>query len=110
MPGFRMELEGTPRARDTARPAKKALARVQLLRRMGKLEATPRNCPARAARAAPLEPSAPLGLARKNSREVSGVHIANVVAPAIFGERGILEPGTPSAATDAWSGGKRRLG
>ncbi|CAJ1376225.1 unnamed protein product, partial [Effrenium voratum] len=31
--------------------------------------------------------------------EVSGVHIANVVAPAIFGERGILEPGTPSAAT-----------
>jgi len=31
--------------------------------------------------------------------EVRGVHIANIVAPAIFGERGILEPGTPSAAT-----------
>ena len=31
--------------------------------------------------------------------QVRGVHIANIVAPAIFGERGILEPGTPSAAT-----------
>ncbi|CAK9099556.1 unnamed protein product [Durusdinium trenchii] len=31
--------------------------------------------------------------------EVSGVHIANVVAPAIFGERGILEPGSLSSAT-----------
>lgn len=31
--------------------------------------------------------------------EVSGVHIANVVAPAIFGERGLLEPGSFSSAT-----------
>jgi len=31
--------------------------------------------------------------------EVSGTHIANVVAPAIFGERGLLEPGAFSSAT-----------
>lgn len=31
--------------------------------------------------------------------EVSGTHIANVVAPAIFGERGLLEPGSHSSAT-----------
>ena len=31
--------------------------------------------------------------------QVSGVHIANVVAPALFGERGLLEPGSFSSAT-----------
>ena len=42
-------------------------------------------------------------------RQVRGVHIANIVAPAIFGERGILEPGTPSAAT-AHRGSRERQG
>ena len=40
-----------------------------------------------------------MGSYQRLPSQVRGVHIANVVAPAIFGERGLLEPGSFSAAT-----------